>query len=103
MGYDLRIYIVEYRITYKHGKNISIDGLVATRWKSHNCGIIVSDAPLCDDMFFQVLYTNIHTHMHTHTYVCTYIHIFIHIQCTVNVILYRWRYLRSINSGQVAS
>ena len=28
---------------------------MATRRESYNCGIIVSDALLCDDMFFQVM------------------------------------------------
>ena len=56
------------RITYKHGKNVSIDELVATRRESYNYGIIISDAPLCDDMFFQVLYTHIHTYTHAYTH-----------------------------------
>lgn len=50
----MNLIFVVYRITYKHGKNVSINGLVAVRQKSYDYGIIVSNDLLSDDMLFQV-------------------------------------------------
>ena len=52
--------VVCCRITYKHGRNVLIHALVATRWESFDHGIIVSDAPLRDEMLFQVLLMHPH-------------------------------------------
>ena len=66
MWCDVYFFIFDCRVTYKHGKNVSIGGLVATRRESYNCGIIVSDASLRDDMLFQVMECLQDEHIYTY-------------------------------------
>ena len=39
---------------------------MATRRESYNCGIIVSDTALCDDVFFQVMECMQDVHIYTY-------------------------------------